>query len=439
MTLDQTNQQIKYCLYARKSSESDERQAMSIDSQVKEMLELAGKNSIEVTEIKKESHSAKDSGTRPLFLEMLYELNQGRYNGILTWAPDRLSRNAGDLGSLVDMMDRGKLLHIKTNSQSFSNNPNEKFLLMILCSQAKLENDNRGLNVKRGIRAKCEMGWRPAPAPVGYLNYSHLGTKKIMLDKEITPLIKEMFTLVANSGYSGRKLKNWIEKDGRLKEHTQREIPLSMIYTMLKNTFYYGEFEYPSNSGKWYKGAHEPIVSKELFDQVQTKLEKYNHNRSKTKWGSKHFDFKGVFKCAYCGASIVGEEKYKRLKSSKRNKHIYYHCSKQVDPNCPEPYVREKDLILEFIKFIELAEKRNSKLIEISKNIKSKMGRYKAFRNQVLAEQDINPNDEPILFSAYLKNVILNGSNKEKEEILNCIKQPLYIHQKCIFSTQLLA
>lgn len=71
---------------------------------------------------------------------------------------DRLSRNAGDLGSLVDLMDSNKLQQIRTYGQSFSNTPNEKFLLMILCSQVKLENDNRGVNVKRGIRAKCETG-----------------------------------------------------------------------------------------------------------------------------------------------------------------------------------------------------------------------------------------------------------------------------------------
>lgn len=116
----------KYCLYARKSSESDERQAMSIDSQVKEMTALAEKEGIEVVDTKQESHSAKISGSRPLFLEMIKELNYGKYNAILTWAPDRLSRNAGDLGSLVDLMDRVKLLHIRTISQSFSNNTNDK-------------------------------------------------------------------------------------------------------------------------------------------------------------------------------------------------------------------------------------------------------------------------------------------------------------------------
>ena len=50
---------IRYCLYARKSTEQDELQALSIDSQIKEMLDMANAENIEVIEIRKESHSAK--------------------------------------------------------------------------------------------------------------------------------------------------------------------------------------------------------------------------------------------------------------------------------------------------------------------------------------------------------------------------------------------
>ena len=142
---------VKYCLYARKSTESEERQVLSIDSQIKEMLQLADREGLEIVEMKRESHSAKETGTRPVFNEIIEDLRAGKYNGILTWAPDRISRNAGDLGKIVDLMDAGGLQEIRTHSQSFRNNPNEKFLLMILGSQAKLENDNRGVNVKRGL------------------------------------------------------------------------------------------------------------------------------------------------------------------------------------------------------------------------------------------------------------------------------------------------
>ena len=120
------NTPLKYCLYARKSSESDERQAMSIDSQLAEMRAMAQLQGLNVVCELQESHSAKDSGQRPIYNKLLNGLRTDEYNAVLTWAPDRLSRNAGDLGSIVDLMDQGKLLHIRTYSQTFTNNPNEK-------------------------------------------------------------------------------------------------------------------------------------------------------------------------------------------------------------------------------------------------------------------------------------------------------------------------
>lgn len=105
---------MKYCLYARKSTESEEQQVLSIDSQIKEMLRLAESEKLDITEIKKESHSAKETGQRPVFNKIVEEIKSGKFNGILTWAPDRISRNAGDLGRIVDLMDVGKLIEIRT-------------------------------------------------------------------------------------------------------------------------------------------------------------------------------------------------------------------------------------------------------------------------------------------------------------------------------------
>ena len=243
---------IEYCLYARKSSEDDERQAMSIDSQIKEMSDLATRDGIVIKEVRKESHSAKASGKRPVFMVLLNDIREGRFTGILTWAPDRLSRNAGDLGMLVDLMDQGKLVQIRTPSQVFSNNPNEKFLLMILCSQAKLENDQKGLNVKRGIRAKCEMGFRPGMAPLGYFNRAFNGIKDIIIDPDRGPIVTEAFQKVAEHGTSGRTLKKWLVEK-RFTNRSGKPISLSQIYLMLKNPFYYGEFEYPIIRGNLYK------------------------------------------------------------------------------------------------------------------------------------------------------------------------------------------
>lgn len=204
--MENISKHTRYCLYARKSTESDEKQALSIDSQIKEMKAVAERLSLRIVETKKESHSAKESGTRPVFLEMINELSNGKYDGILTWSPDRLSRNAGDLGSLVDLIDQKKLLHIQTYGQSFSNSPNEKFLLMILCSQAKLENDNKSINIKRGMRTRCEQGLWPTRPPTGYVKMRRTDKKCItILDEKRSGYIKQMFEKVGRDGWSGPK------------------------------------------------------------------------------------------------------------------------------------------------------------------------------------------------------------------------------------------
>lgn len=191
---------------------------MSVDSQLAEMRALAVNEGLNVGCELKESHSAKDSGKRPVYNQMLVGIANDEYNAVLTWAPDRLSRNAGDLGAIVDLMDQGKLLHIKTYSQTFSNNPNEKFLLMILCSQAKLENHNKSINVMRGMKTKLNMGWRPGVAPLGYINRSFGGVTDIIPDPDRSDIITEMFHKAAQ-GWS------------------DRSVPVSSVLAMLINPF----------------------------------------------------------------------------------------------------------------------------------------------------------------------------------------------------------
>jgi DNA invertase Pin-like site-specific DNA recombinase len=164
------------------------------------MQKIADKQGLKVVETIQESKSAKDSGGRIGYQNLLIGLQEQRFNAVLTWAPDRLSRNAGDLGKLVDLMDQQVLVQIQTSGQTFTNTPDEKFLLMILCSQAKLENDNRSKNVKRGLRTKCEMGVRPGRPPVGYklVRAERFGDpSSIVVDEERVPYIKKLFTYIA--------------------------------------------------------------------------------------------------------------------------------------------------------------------------------------------------------------------------------------------------
>lgn len=417
-------QELKYCLYARKSSESDERQTMSIDSQIKEMHSLAEREGIHIIETKRESHSAKASGSRPLFVEILQEIRSGKYNAILTWAPDRLSRNAGDLGSLVDLMDQGKLLKIQTYSQSFTNSPNEKFLLMILCSQAKLENDNRGVNVKRGLRAKCEMGIRPGLAPIGYINtLSNNRISEVIPDTERAWVVTEMFRRVAEHGHSGRTLQRWLKEIG-FETRNGNLLALSKIFTTLKNPFYYGEFQFGE---EWYKGRHEPLISKEIWSKAQQQLTTPPKN-----WHKKQFPFKTLCKCGSCGGGITAEEKYKKLKYGGFRKHTYYHCARSVDYDCDEPYITEADLITQLLAHLNGGHIQINKS-KIVKKLTADIERFHKLREQVLHQEylsgnlgelenlAIKPNDEE-MGKDYLRHVLKTGTSEERQEALEMIK-----------------
>lgn len=416
---------IEYCLYARKSSESDERQTMSIDSQIKEMKDLAKRDNLQISGVRQESHSAKESGKRPVFVQLLNDIRNGVFTGILTWAPDRLSRNAGDLGMLVDLMDQEKLLQIRTFSQVFSNNPNEKFLLMILCSQAKLENDQKGINVKRGIRAKCEMGWRPGPAPIGYYNRSFAGTKDIVIDPDRGHLVTEMFEKTIN-GEHGRSIKKWADKVG-LNNRSGRPICLSQIYKMLKDPFYYGEFEYPINSGIWYKGSHPHLVTKEMFLKVQ---QLRMSTPPKAKWRSKNIMFRGVFKCAGCQGGVTGEEHFRERLHGEPRRHVYYHCGKIRDPNCKEQFVSEEKLINSLNKYINFMAIAHPQTIKLSSKLKFGIENYNKIREEALIQQNINPKGKELSFTEYAQHILRNGTNEEKKEIAMAFGKQLYLHNR---------
>ncbi|AKM82914.1 hypothetical protein A2422_03000 [Candidatus Woesebacteria bacterium RIFOXYC1_FULL_31_51] len=420
----------EYCLYARKSSEDDERQAMSIDSQIKEMSEMAVRENFFIKEIRKESHSAKMSGQRPVFSQLITDIRAGMFTGILTWAPDRLSRNAGDLGMLVDLMDQEKLHQIKTFSQSFSNNPNEKFLLMILCSQAKLENDQKGINVKRGIRAKCSMGWRPGPPPIGYYNRAMGGLKDIIVDPDRGYIITEMFERVAKNGDSGRTIKRWFDQI-KITTRKGKGVALSQIYQMLKNPFYYGRFEYPVGGGVWYQGKHPPLVTKGVFDKVQEQLITY----PKSGWGEKVITFKGLFKCGNCGSNIIGEDRLRKRKWAEPRRHIYYHCARPLS-KCTEPYISEDKLIKQILRYINFMNIAHPNFLKFTEVLKTSASSYLSIREEILYEQDINPNSRPLDPVNFAKYILTSGTIQEKRDLVKALNTQLCIKDRFISAYQ---
>ncbi len=394
---------------------------LSIDSQIKEMLQLAEREGLQIVAMKRESHSAKETGQRPIFNEIVEEIKGGKYNGILTWAPDRISRNAGDLGKIVDLMDAGGLQEIRTYSQSFRNNPNEKFLLMILGSQAKLENDNRGINVKRGLRTRVEMGLWPTTPPTGYLTQKNMEKKcQVIIDPERSPIVRKMFEKMAYEHWSGRKIHHWLKFELNFKTVGNKNLALSNIFRTLQNPFYYGVFEYPKASGNWYTGKHEPLITKELFELVQTQLKRDNITRQ-----SHEFAFTKLIVCGKCGSCVSAEEKYKPRKDGTTIRYVYYGCGRSKDHHCKgNKYLREEDLVEQLLGVLDQIDLN---VLGVQIKFKDELKRHNKFQRTVLGLSNPSAEHEDIDLKTYAKYILKEGTMEEKRELMGCFKTKLKI------------
>lgn len=128
-----------------------------------------------------------------------------------------------------------------------------------------------------------------------------------------------MFEKVAYEKWSGRKLYNWLKFDLNLKTASgNKNLTLSNVYMILQNHFYYGTFEYPKDSGNWYRGKHEPLITKELFDQVQEQI-----TRSVIRTENKEFAFTKLMICGLCSSGITPDEKFKKQKDGSVHRHVY--------------------------------------------------------------------------------------------------------------------
>ena len=338
----------KYIAYARKSSEQEDRQALSLSGQRDELERISNKENLIVVDFLEESYSAKSPG-RKVFNEMIKRLEAGEVNGILAWHPNRLSRNAVDVGALVYLMDRGKLLEIKTHGQTFTDSPSDKFYFQMLCCQAKLENDTKGVDVARGLEKKAKLGWLPCAAPAGYMNTPNLdkGMKELLIDPERFPIVRRMWDLMLTGSYNPTQILEIANNDWHYRALPRRgkqgkPMSRSTIYKMFKNPFYYGYFKYHTkNYGDWHYGQHQPMVTKEEFDRVQKLLGRKEKPRPQ-----KHlFPFTGIMRCPDCGTLITAENKCKKQKNGNIHDYVYYHCTKRKNKSCPEKCLEEKELI----------------------------------------------------------------------------------------------
>lgn len=365
---------LKIAKYRRKSSEDEDRQVASLADQAAALDEIAIRLRIQPEQIAAdfgESHSAKLSHRRPEFQKMVEMIQRGDANAILTWHPDRLSRNLGDVDTLVRLMEDRKLVAIITPQYMFGNAPLEKYILISECTRAKLENDNKGVNVKRGLQGKIRKGWRPGPAKIGYLNDTSRarGDRSIIPDPERFESVQQLLRFFLTGNYSVRQLRRVANNELRLrtrlaKRQGGKPLALSHLYYLLSDPFYCGKFWWKNadtGEPELHQGKHPPMITEEEFWRIQALLGKGSLRKP-----VKHvFPYNGLMKCGECGAAIVADEKWQvicgtcklkfalsrredclgcgtkidEMTGKKLLHYVYYHCTKQKG-SCSQKAIR---------------------------------------------------------------------------------------------------
>ncbi|KKS58168.1 MAG: resolvase domain-containing protein [Candidatus Nomurabacteria bacterium GW2011_GWA2_42_41] len=374
---------IKYFIYARKSSESEDRQMASIESQIDELKKLAEQEGLEVVDVLFESKSAKEPG-RPVFNKMLERILKGEAGGIICWKLNRLARNPIDGGQISWLLQQSLIKHILTYGRSYY--PSDNVLMMAVeLGMANQFIRDLSTDTKRGLKSKAERGWYPTYTTLGYIHnpLKKKGDREILNDLERYDLVRKIFETMLTGQYNPIQVLKMANEDWGLRTKAGRKVARSTIYRILSDPFYYGEYEFPKESGNWYQGNHNPMITKADFEKIQKIMGKGN----KTHAGKHDFPFRGPIHCSECGALITAEPKVKRQKNGNVHFYTYYHCTKRKNPNCSQKGIEEAELevqIIDVLKQIEIPESFHRWAIE---NLKIVAKEESKDRNLIIGNQ----------------------------------------------------
>jgi site-specific DNA recombinase len=365
----------KYFIYCRKSSEQEDRQILSLPAQAAELQKIAERSQLEVVDIFQESRSAHSIG-RPKFDEMLIRIEDGEADGIIVWDESRLARNSLDGGKIIYMMDLGLVKEIHKPGRVYRNTPDDKSWLSMCFMMSKKESDDKGVNVRRGLRTKAEKGWYPSSwTKPGYMwDNAERGNKSILVDPTRFPLIKQCWELMLTGAYTTPQILRKLNEEWGYRSPVRKTVggkPMhrSQLYNIFSDPYYYGWYQYKDTDGEkvWKKGNHTPMITEEEFNRVQMLLGR----GSKQRMRKQNFPLTGIIRCGECDAMVTAEEKWQTIctnckhKFSSLNKeecpkchlkieemvnptvlhYIYYHCTKRKNPNCTQRSILSDDLI----------------------------------------------------------------------------------------------
>ena len=340
-------EKIKCVNYARVSSREQEETGYSLQSQGKLLNSYSENRELQIAKLFSVSESASGTKSRQVFKEMMEYIKKNAIKVIVVEKVDRLTRNLRDAVIINEWVneDPERAVHFAKESWILTRDSksHEKFIWNIRVSVSQFYTDNLSEEVKKGQKEKISQGHLPTKPPYGYKTIGEKGKKIHIIDEKNAVLMKKVFEFYATTNYSLKKLAITMFDLGMQSPHG-KQYSVSRLADMLNDPFYYGKLRW---NGTIYPGKQEPIISKDLFDQVQLTLK----SKSTPKYSKHLYLFKGLIRCEEC-KGVVTWEKHRNI--------IYGHCNHYR--NCSQKtWPKEYELdnqIAEYIGNLQINNKR---------------------------------------------------------------------------------
>ena len=264
-------EKINYFIYARKSTEGEDRQSLSIPSQVEDVLKIQARERSTVIDTITDSGSAKIPYNRPAYSDMLKRIKKGEASGIIVWKIDRLARNHLEWGELMHLLQTGVIRSIWTMHREYQSS-DSALLISLEASMATQFSVDLSEIVKRGLHKKVAMGQPPLIARVGYLNtkLNEHGSNSIIVDPKRWPLMRKAFDLMMTRQYTMAQIAEVLNNEHNFRTRASKKRPgaplaISVLHRAFSDPFYSGYFYY---MGKLHKGSYKPMITLEEFDTI---------------------------------------------------------------------------------------------------------------------------------------------------------------------------
>lgn len=364
---------MKAIILARVSTPEQKESGLSLPAQNTRLEKYCLEHKLEVWKVFEFDETAYKA-KRKDFAEVIRILKESKEPTALCCDKiDRLIRNfTADLVLLEELRKEGMVeLHFPSdNIILHKDSPaSDLFRFTIGISLARYYSDSISDNVKRAIEQKLRKGEWPGKAPCGYRNIDlEDKTKWIEPDPERADLAAKLFEWYATGQYSMELLRRKVKEEGLTNNtHLGKSLSKGEIDYTLKNPFYYGEMKC---KGKLYPHKYAPLITKELFDQVQKV--KQSWNKRPFQYAAKPYLFRGLLSCADCGCAITFE-------TSKGI--VYGHCTNGKRKHQPKEVLWPKEWEIEhqviaLLKGLSLPEKVVPELVQQLRDDHKKKNEY---------------------------------------------------------------